>query len=85
MHIEFDPADIDKISNKVSEIVLQNLERNQNNSLLDSDGLATYLNVPKSWVYERTRDKGNGSIPRVKVGKYVRFNIHDVLEWLKRQ
>ena len=85
MHIEFDPTDIEKISNRVAEIVLENLKETQNTPLVDTDGLAAYLNVSKSWVYEKTRNKGNGSIPRVKVGKYVRFNIHDVLEWLNRQ
>ena len=85
MHIEFDPTDIEKISNRVAEIVCENLKETQNTSLVDTDGLAAYLNVSKSWVYEKTRNKGNGSIPRVMVGKYVRFNIHDVLEWLKRQ
>ena len=85
MHIEFDPEDIEKVSNRVAEIVLENLKETQNTSLVDTDGLAAYLNVSKSWVYEKTREKGNGSIPRVMVGKYVRFNIHDVLEWLNRQ
>ena len=85
MHIEFDPEDIEQVSNKVAEIVYERLQENQNNSLLDTDGLSEYLKVPKSWVYEKTRDKGNGSIPRVMVGKYVRFNVHDVLDWLKRQ
>ena len=85
MHIEFDPADIETISNRISEVILAKLQHTQNFPLLDSDSLAEYLNVPKSWVYEKTRDRGNGSIPRVMVGKYVRFNIHEVLEWLKRQ
>lgn len=85
MHIEFDSQDIDQISSKVAEIVLEKLGKNQSYSLLNSDDLAEMLNVPKSWVYEKTRDKSKGSIPRVMVGKYVRFNIHDVLEWLKRQ
>ena len=85
MHIDLDPADIEKISNRVAEAVLENLQGAKNNSLLDSNELAEYLNVPKSWVYEKTRDRSKGSIPRVMVGKYVRFNIQDVLEWLNRQ
>lgn len=84
MHIEFDSQDIEQISSKVAEIVLEKLGKNQSYSLLDSDDLAETLKVSKSWVYERTRDRSKGSIPRVMVGKYVRFNIHDVLEWLKR-
>jgi len=85
VQIEFDPTDIEKISNKIAGIVLENLKETQNTSLVDTDGLAAYLNVSKSWVYEKTRLKGNGSIPRVMVGKYVRFKVHDVLEWLNRQ
>ena len=84
MHIDFDPADIEKISGRVAEIVFENLKNTKSSSLLDSNELAEYLNVPKSWVYEKTRDKTKGSIPRVMVGKYVRFNIQDVLEWLNR-
>jgi excisionase family DNA binding protein len=49
------------------------------------DELATALKVPKSWVYARTREIGPGSIPRIKVGKYLRFNRSEVLEWLKRK
>lgn len=85
MKTAFEEEDIKAIASTVAEIVLEKIKESQNSSLLDTDGLAEYLNVPKSWVYERTRVKGNGSIPRVMVGKYVRFNIHDVLEWLKRR
>ena len=85
MKISFEKEDIRSIAEAVTEIVFKRLKENQNNSLLDIDGLAEHLRVPKSWVYEKTRDKSNGSIPRVMVGKYVRFNIHDVLEWLSRQ
>jgi excisionase family DNA binding protein len=46
------------------------------------DELAKILKVPKSWIYARTREKGTGSIPRIKVGKYLRFDIKQVLNWL---
>jgi excisionase family DNA binding protein len=85
MKMQFELEDIRALANTVAEVVIAKLKDNQNAVLVDIDGLAEYLNVPKSWVYEKTRDKNKGSIPRVKVGKYVRFNIHDVLEWLKRQ
>jgi excisionase family DNA binding protein len=45
--------------------------------------LANVLKVPKSWVYARTRETGPGSIPRIKVGKYLRFEINKVLDWLR--
>ncbi len=47
--------------------------------------LAEKLKVPKSWVYSRTRETGPGTIPRFKVGKYIRFVESDVLAWLEEQ
>lgn len=46
---------------------------------MDVQQLAEFLAVPKSWVYERT---ATGRIPFTKVGRYVRFWVPDVLEWL---
>jgi len=54
-------------------------------SLLTVDELATFLNVKKSFLYSRTRQIGPGTIPKIMVGKYVRFRLPDVLEWLERQ
>jgi len=85
MNIEFDSEDIERISTKVADRVFEKLENSLNSPLLDIDSLAEYLKVPKSWVYEKTRAKSNGSIPRVMVGKYVRFDLREVVEWLKRQ
>ena len=54
-------------------------------NLLTVDELAESLNVHKSWVYSRTRETGADSMPRIKVGKYCRFVLDDVLDWLKSQ
>jgi len=51
--------------------------------LLTVPELATALRVPDSWVYGETRKTGPGSIPRLRVGKYLRFSLQDVLTWLK--
>jgi excisionase family DNA binding protein len=56
-----------------------------NQNLLSVDELAEFLNVPKSWIYSRTRESGPDSMPRIKVGKYCRFVLKDVLAWLKSQ
>ena len=49
--------------------------------LLDIGGLAGILNVPKSWLYQRTR-LGQKGIPHYKMGKYVRFDLDVVLAFL---
>ncbi|PKN64112.1 MAG: hypothetical protein CVU57_16185 [Deltaproteobacteria bacterium HGW-Deltaproteobacteria-15] len=53
--------------------------------LLTVGQMAAVLQVPRSWLYGKTRFRGPGSIPRVQVGKYVRFNPHAVMQWLKGQ
>jgi excisionase family DNA binding protein len=56
-----------------------------NQNLLTVDELAASLSVPKSWIYSKSREKGPGAMPKIKVGKYCRFVLDDVLNWLKSQ
>lgn len=44
--------------------------------------LAQCLKVPVSWIYQRTR-LGQEAIPHVKMGKYVRFNLAEVVEFFR--
>jgi excisionase family DNA binding protein len=53
--------------------------------LLTVEELAQRLRVPVSWVYSRTRETGPGSMPRMKIGKYVRFIEREVMEWARRR
>ena len=50
---------------------------------LSVEELSKYLGVPKSWVYSKTREVGPGAIPRLMVGKYIKFRIKDVVAWLE--
>jgi len=54
-----------------------------NQNYLTVDELAESLKVPKSWIYSRSREKGPDAMPKIKVGKYRRFILNDVLDWLK--
>ncbi len=54
-------------------------------NLLTAAELAKSLNVLKSWVYSKTREKGDNTIPKIMVGKYVRFKHQNVMEWLQKQ
>ena len=53
--------------------------------LIGVNELAETLNVPPSWIYARTRETDKGAIPRIRVGKYVKFKIDDVMSWLERK
>lgn len=52
--------------------------------LLTVEDVAELLQVPKSWVYERTRRRGLEQLPHLKVGKYLRFEECTVREFLER-
>ena len=52
--------------------------------LLTVGELARELQVPKSWVYSRTRIKGSDQIPHLRCGKYCRFDFEEVLVWLQQ-
>ena len=56
-----------------------------NQNLLTVDELAESLRVAKSWVYSKSRETGPDAMPKIKVGKYCRFVLNDVLDWLKSQ
>jgi excisionase family DNA binding protein len=49
--------------------------------MLTPKGIAHLLNMPLSWIYERTR---RGEIPGFKVGKYWRFREEEVLAWFEQ-
>jgi excisionase family DNA binding protein len=57
----------------------------RNGELLTLAEMAGKLKVPVSWVYSRTRERGEGAIPRLKVGKYLRFKESDVMNWIREK
>jgi excisionase family DNA binding protein len=49
-------------------------------TLLTPEELAERLHVPRSWVYEQSRQ---GNIPTHRLGRYIRFDLAEVKAWLK--
>ena len=56
---------------------------NEQQELLTIKELSQRLKVPVSWLYSRTRERGEGTIPLMRVGKYLRFSYEDVRQWLQ--
>jgi len=54
-------------------------------SLLTIEEVAGLLQLPISWVYERTRRRSSDRIPGFRLGKYWRFRHAEVLAWIERQ
>jgi len=56
--------------------------------ILTPDQLAARLQVKRSWVYEKCRKRGEYSespMPRLQLGRYLRFYWPDVCEWMRRK
>jgi excisionase family DNA binding protein len=63
---------------------LHSSERECCDGLVGAAEIAQLLQVPISWVYERTRRRGVDRMPHFKLGKYLRFSKEEVLEWLHK-
>ena len=50
--------------------------------LLDAEQAAELLNVPASWVSTEARAD---RLPHVRLGRYVRFEEDELLDWCKAQ
>jgi hypothetical protein len=64
---------------------MKDFDSNTNLGLVTVEQLAEVLRVPASWVYARTRTAGQTGFPLLKCGKYCRFEVNAVLEWLREQ
>jgi len=84
MKIEIDDTVlIDTIVEKVVEKLrplLNNSYKPEDNELMDVKGLAEYLKVKESWVYEKIHTK---KIPFQKAGRFPRFRKDSIDKWLQ--
>ncbi len=84
MKIEIDDAQlINDIVEKVVERLKPLLNSNHNSNgdeLMDVKGLAEYLKVKESWVYEKIHTK---QIPFQKAGRFPRFRKKNIDKWLE--
>ncbi len=49
------------------------------------DELSEILKVKKGWIYGQTFKKGPGAIPRLKVGKHLRFDMEAIEKWILKR
>lgn len=53
--------------------------------ILTLSDIAERLKVSKRWVYEKTRNRCQTSLPCIRIGRYLRFDWGDVSAWLRSQ
>jgi len=54
-------------------------------ALLTIDELCRKLKIKKSFLYAPERRKGPNAIPCFRIGKYLRYDMQTVREWIARQ
>lgn len=69
---------------EIRRIVKEEIEAHNGSpkELLEPEELAKRLKVPLSWVYEQSRQ---GNIPTHRIGRYIRFDLHEVLASQKKE
>jgi excisionase family DNA binding protein len=69
-------AFLDAIRQAVREEIQAAANGNGAAELLTPEELATKLKIPITWVYEQSRQ---GNIPTHRLGRYIRFDLQEVL------
>ena len=69
---------VEKVIERLTPLLKQNPKSNDN-ELLDVKGLAEYLKVKESWVYEKVHTRG---IPFYKASKFPRFRRKHIDLWM---
>lgn len=68
------PADDDRVSSA---------EDATDDDLLTVEDVARLMKVPMSWVYEHSRQDGIDRLPCIKLGKYLRFRLSDLRNYIE--
>jgi excisionase family DNA binding protein len=72
---------LDTIRQAVKEAMREANGNGPSAELLTPEDLADRLKVPVSWVYEQSRQ---GKIPTHRLGRYIRFDLQEVLASQKK-
>jgi len=75
-------AFLEAIRQAVREELQASTQNGQVTKLLTPEELADCLKVPLSWVYEQSRQE---NIPTHRLGRYIRFDLHEVLASQKKE
>jgi len=73
-----------QIKEVVSPKVESKIIPKDKNKRVNADELSKIQDVPVSWIYQRTR-LGQDEIPHIKMGKYLRFNPEEVIQFFRNK
>ena len=83
MKLNLEQEDLKLIAKDVAETLKPLLKNNKksgdSNIVFDVEGLAEYLKVKDTWIYNKV---GLKTIPYFKCGKYLRFKKSNIDKWI---
>ena len=86
MKINLEQEDLKLIAKDVAETLKPLLKNNKksgdSNMVFDVKGLAEYLKVKDTWIYNQV---GLKTIPYFKCGKYLRFKKSNIDKWIDNE
>jgi len=86
MKLNLEQEDLKLIAKDIAETLKPLFKSNKKNSnsdiVFDVKGLAEYLKVNKSWVYNQVHLK---AVPYFKCGKYTRFKKSQIDKWIEQE
>ena len=77
----FGEAFLEAIRQAVRKEIHAAVNGHKESGLLTPEELADKLKIPVSWVYEQSRQN---KIPTHRIGRYIRFDLRQVLESQKK-
>ena len=70
------------VTEKLKPFLKNNKKSSDSNIVFDVKGLAEYLKVNISWIYNKVHLK---EIPYFKCGKYTRFKKSQIDKWIEKE
>ena len=66
----------------VTESLTNGQSQENGTALMTVQEAARFLNVTVSWIYEHVRPGTDDQLPVLKLGKYLRFDVRDLREYV---
>lgn len=87
--VQYDDQQVDDFVSKVVQVLGGNpspaQENQSENELLTTKEAAAFFKVTVKQLYQWTMRTGPGSLPRMKIGKHLRFRRSDLEAWINEQ
>ncbi|MGD9825035.1 helix-turn-helix domain-containing protein [Desulfobacter sp.] len=87
--VQYDDRQVEDIVSRISQVLagfpVPTKENLAENELMTTDEAAAFLKATKKQLYQWTMRTGPGAIPKIKIGKHLRFRRSELEAWINEQ